>query len=196
MFPKIFLLHKVVHDAKKVEKHWFILSLVAWLLKICCNFLSVPVPFSWIKNIGKKFNHAKMTKFKKPVLYGLTSKYILCIMAALVWQHKKQLRAWCFQFILWPRNIFTLHAVSVFLVLSFSMKWNFNGRISVRLCSSIFWNHFIGCDFPNFIIFESCQYLRNHLWCIAMWNCCDKFSTFANVPQNCFDVSSNITFLN
>jgi len=23
VFPKIFLLHKVVRDAKKVEKHWF-----------------------------------------------------------------------------------------------------------------------------------------------------------------------------
>jgi len=25
MFPKFFLLHKVVRDAKKVEKHWSIL---------------------------------------------------------------------------------------------------------------------------------------------------------------------------
>jgi len=31
VFPKIFLLHKVVRDAKKVEKHW------SKLLKIMCD---------------------------------------------------------------------------------------------------------------------------------------------------------------
>jgi len=28
VFPKVFLLHKVVRDAKKVEKHWTTLFLV------------------------------------------------------------------------------------------------------------------------------------------------------------------------
>ena len=30
VFPKIFLLHKVVRDAKKVEKHWSRLLVLKW----------------------------------------------------------------------------------------------------------------------------------------------------------------------